>query len=48
MGNTEAHREARADMAAIRLESAIRLEAGHLDEDRLNALADLMFEVEPE
>ncbi|GGQ10907.1 hypothetical protein GCM10010215_39930 [Streptomyces virginiae] len=48
MGNEEAHREARAEMAAVRLESAIRSEAGYLDEDRLNRLADLMFEVEPE
>jgi hypothetical protein len=47
-GNAEAQREARADMAAVRIESAIRSEAGYLDEDRLNALADLMFEVEPE
>ncbi|MDX2833489.1 hypothetical protein [Streptomyces scabiei] len=47
-GNTETRRQARAEMAAIRIESTIRSEAGYLDEDRLNALADLMFEVEPE
>jgi len=45
-GNAEARREARAEMAAIRIESTIRSEAGYLDEDRLNALADLMFEVD--
>ncbi|MER6728216.1 hypothetical protein ABT286_21810 [Streptomyces rochei] len=48
MGNVEARAAARADMAAVRIESVIRQEAGYLDEDRLNALADLMFEVEPE
>ncbi|MFD5625288.1 hypothetical protein [Streptomyces sp. NPDC127072] len=45
-GNAEAHREARAEMAALRIESTIRSEAGYLDEDRLNRLADLMFEVD--
>ncbi|WP_327747995.1 hypothetical protein [Streptomyces europaeiscabiei] len=39
---------ARAEMAACRIENTIRQEAGHLDEERLNKLADLMFEVEPE
>ncbi|MFH9575720.1 hypothetical protein ACH4MG_34960 [Streptomyces sp. NPDC017454] len=45
-GNVEAHEQARADMAAVRIESVIRSEAGYLDEDRLNRLADLMFEVD--
>ena len=48
MGNEESRREARAEMAAIRIESTILSEAGYVDEDRPNALADLMFEVEPE
>ncbi|WP_329332557.1 hypothetical protein OG866_06960 [Streptomyces sp. NBC_00663] len=39
---------ARAEMAACRIENTIRQEAGLLDEERLNRLADLMFEVEPE
>lgn len=47
-GNVEAVRAARSDLAQARLESVIQEEAGYLDEDRLNRLADLMFEVDPE
>jgi hypothetical protein len=39
---------ARAEMAACRIENTIRQEAGLVDEETLNRLADLMFEVEPE
>lgn len=45
--NPEGVRAARADIAVARIESAIVAEAGYVDEDRLNALADLMFEVDP-
>lgn len=45
-GNADAFRVARAEMAALRIESTIRSEAGYLDEGRLNRLADMMFEVE--